>query len=122
MPIRIAGTKTTALYSTFDVLDTIRKQLNGAHVTGLRYPCSIKSQAYKLRDRPETRYGDIAIVVRLTSWDREVIEGVGFLEAKKRSLRNQSFEAFKPTQAQRISRRAPLWTLFEGSPTATPAA
>lgn len=71
---------------TYSLLSSVRNMLSGADVEGLHRPCRIAAQAYKLRGIAENRYGDIAILVRLTSWDSEVLEGVGFLEAKKRSL------------------------------------
>ncbi len=92
---------------SYSVLSAVRSTLNGAQIRGLHRPCRIAAQAYKLRGNPERRYGDIAVLVRLTSWDGEVLEGVGFLEAKKRSLAGPAFDAFKLPQVRRINRSAP---------------
>lgn len=92
---------------SYSVLDAVRCTLSGAQIHGLHRPCRIAAQAYKLRGNPERRYGDIAVLVRLTSWDAQVLEGVGFLEAKKRGLDGHGFEAFKMQQARRINRSAP---------------
>ena len=91
---------------TYSLLSAVRTTLNGAHIVGLHRPCKFAAQAYKLRGTGENLYGDIAVLVRLTSWDSEVLEGVGFLEAKKRSLAPPTFEAFKIAQARRITRSA----------------
>jgi hypothetical protein len=62
---------------------------------------------HKLRGNPETKYGDVAVLVRLSSWDGDVLEGVGFLEGKKRALHTGDFSAFSLRQAKRINRNAP---------------
>ena len=92
---------------SYSVLDAVRSTLKGAQIRGLHRPCRIAAQVYKLRGTPEHRYGDIAALVRLTWFDGNVLKGVGFLEAKKRSLAGPGFDAFKMTQARRISRSAP---------------
>ncbi|MEJ5328499.1 MAG: hypothetical protein WHU54_09685 [Candidatus Bathyarchaeia archaeon] len=55
----------------------------------------------------ESTYGDIGILVRLTSWAGETIEGVGLLEAKRRDIGKGSFSAAKTKQLKRIVKNAP---------------
>ncbi len=71
------------------------------NIQGLVNPMSIKWDAFKLKGKLEHAHGDIAILVRYISSDNEKIEGVGLLEAKKRYINSNCYEAIKWEQLQR---------------------
>lgn len=55
----------------------------------------------------ETKFGDIAIIVKITYPDGKEIEGVGYLEAKKRSFGTMRFGAINVSQLKKINKNAP---------------
>jgi hypothetical protein len=67
----------------------------------------IEWSGYKLRGNPENFFGDIGILVRLHSKDGMVIEGIAFLEAKKRYENSACFDAIKMDQIERILNNTP---------------
>jgi len=70
----------------------------------------ISSNAYKLRKklRAEQKFGDVALIVRIQYSDQLNIEGVAFLEAKKRNHeKTRLFDAIKEEQLNRIYKNAP---------------
>jgi hypothetical protein len=68
----------------------------------------ISSNAYKLRKKllAEQKFGDIALIVRIQYSDH-LVEGVAFLEAKKRTEKSRAFSAIKDEQLGRIYKNAP---------------
>jgi len=74
---------------------------------GLDRPFKIIWDFRKLRLPEETDYGDIGILVNLTTWSNETLEGVGLLEAKRRDLTKGSFSSAKTSQLKRIVSKAP---------------
>src|SRR5436190_21206477 len=67
-------------------------------VTGLNRPFELQWDAVKFTGKTEQLLGDLGVLVRLSGWDGEIIEGVGLLEAKKRSRNSASFDAVKKSQ------------------------
>lgn len=55
----------------------------------------------------ETKFGDIAVIVKIKYPDGEEIEGVGYLEAKKRDIGKMKFGATNPSQLKTINKNAP---------------
>lgn len=68
--------------------------------------------AYKQIGAHETRWGDIAVLVNIVFKDGTRVEGVGFAEAKKRSIGRSSFDAIRKKQLQTIARNAPIAQLL----------
>lgn len=97
---------------TFSLVDELFGNSKSISLTGLDRPFKIAWDFRKLRLPEESDYGDIGVLVRLTTWANEVIEGVGLIEAKKRDIGKGSFSAAKKTQLQRILRNAPTSQLL----------
>ena len=91
---------------TFSITDRL-SQYKHTEITGLQRPVTIEWDARKLRGPTETAFGDLGILVRFTAWDGQRIEGIGLLEAKKRSRTSSAFEATRKKQLQTIVNSAP---------------
>ncbi len=63
--------------------------------------------AYKMTGAKENKFGDVAILVTIRYPDGDKIEGVAFLEAKKRYKNSSNFQAIDFQQLKRINARAP---------------
>lgn len=92
---------------TFSLVDHLFKRHKVESIEGLDRPFKIIWDFRKLRRPEETDFGDIAVLVRLTTWASETIEGVGLLEAKRRNLGDSSFAAAKTSQLKHILGKAP---------------
>lgn len=92
---------------TFKITEELFARHRNANVTGLDRPFKIVWDARKLRRPEESDYGDIGVLVNLTTWEGETLEGVGFLEAKRRDQKKNSFSAAKTSQLKRILSKAP---------------
>lgn len=92
---------------TFSITNALFKRNQIVSLEGLDRPFKILWDARKLRKPEETDFGDVAVIVRLTTWAGETIEGVGLLEAKRRDVHKNTFSATKLTQLKRISSKAP---------------
>ena len=68
---------------------------------------NIEWSAYKQTGTPERLFGDIAVLVFTQYPDGDRVEGVGFLEAKKRNPKNAKFDAIRVNQLRRIVKHAP---------------
>lgn len=62
---------------------------------------------YKLRGFSEQRFGDVAILVTTKYPDKDKVEGVAFLEAKKLYPKSSDFQAIDFAQLRRINTHAP---------------
>lgn len=62
---------------------------------------------FKLRKGLEEKYGDIAIIVSIEYTDGDKIEGIAFLEAKKKYKDTGVYSAIKWDQLERINSNAP---------------
>jgi hypothetical protein len=91
---------------TYLITDYLAK-LDKIEVTGLHRPFHIAWDARKFRGPTEKAFGDLGILVKLTSWDGEIVEGFALLEAKKRPLDSTSFTAVRKKQLTTIDRNAP---------------
>jgi hypothetical protein len=92
---------------TFSLVDQLFKRNRMETIEGLDRPFKIIWDFRKLRRPEETDFGDIAVLVHLTTWAGETVEGVGLLEAKRRNLGNSSFAAAKTPQLKTILSKAP---------------
>jgi hypothetical protein len=95
-------------YITQDLLLEYRRRFKNIELKIAKKTIQVKSNAYKLRKKlsAEERFGDIALIVKIQYSDHAV-EGVAFLEAKKRTENSRSFSAIKDEQLTRIYSKAP---------------
>ena len=68
---------------TFAIAHKFQTELREHKIEGLARPLNVRWDAFKMGGSLEHAHGDIAILVRYISWESELIEGVGFLEAKR---------------------------------------
>ncbi len=73
---------------------------------------NVEWSSYKQTGTPERYFGDVAVLVLAQYYDGDRVEGVGFLEAKKRDRGNTKFGAIKVGQLKRIFRHAPRASLL----------
>jgi hypothetical protein len=92
---------------TFKICDELTSRNKEISLEGLDRPFKILWDTRKLRLPTESDYGDLAVIVRLSTWAGETLEGVGLLEAKKRDVAKSSFSAAKKIQLSRIASNAP---------------
>ncbi|MGI0489524.1 hypothetical protein ACN4EK_29260 [Pantanalinema rosaneae CENA516] len=95
-------------YITQDLLLEYRRRFKNIELKIAKKTIQVDSNAYKLRKKlsAEEKFGDIALVVKIQYSDHAV-EGVAFLEAKKRTEKSRSFSAIKDEQLTRIYKNAP---------------
>ena len=92
---------------TRNILKGLRTKLKSVKISGLKSSMKIIWSAFKITGKPETRFGDVALLVNITHQDGDRIEGVAFLEAKKRDIDTTKFGAMKIPQVVRICGNAP---------------
>jgi hypothetical protein len=94
---------------TIEILKNFRKKFEQAEITDLAIPTKLLCGAYKYtkKYKLEQRFGDIAVLVKIHYKDKSTLEGIGFLEAKKREEATGRFGAFKIKQIKRIYNNAP---------------
>jgi len=94
-------------FITMNTLREIRKKLNIVKIKGFKRGMKIEWTCFKLGRPPEKKFGDVALLMNISYQDGDKIEGVAFLEAKKRTIGKIKFEAMKTAQLKRICRNAP---------------
>ena len=94
-------------FITRSLLKEIRHRLGSVFVADLQHRTRIDWVPYKLSGTPENKFGDIAILVNIRYQDGDGIEGVAFLEAKKRNQKETEFGAIKTEQLENILKNAP---------------
>ena len=92
---------------TRDILKGLRKSFRDVTLFGYRYQLNINWEVYKYTGTPEHLYGDVAVLVKIRFRNGDLSEGVGFLEAKKRSIDSNRFDSLKNTQLKDIMSNAP---------------
>ncbi|MFV0543138.1 MAG: hypothetical protein ACK5L8_05530 [Marinicella pacifica] len=92
---------------TYTLLKDLQSALRGSRFSGHDPRSRINWETYKLRGSYETNFGDIALVVNINYKDGSSVNGVAFLEAKKRDWRKTTFSAMRVNQAKRILKNAP---------------
>ncbi len=94
-------------YITLKILSEYRKKFSSIKMVDVfSIPIKIESLSYKLKGKNETRFGDIAFLLRIQYPDKN-LEGVAFLEAKKMHQYKNIFDAIKHEQLNRIMSNAP---------------
>ncbi|GBG15713.1 uncharacterized protein NMK_3324 [Novimethylophilus kurashikiensis] len=92
---------------SFTLTENLFARHRAVSLEGLDRPFKILWDVRKLRLPEEVTYGDIGVIVRLTTWAGETLEGVGLLEAKKRDIGKNTFSATKSSQLKRIISNVP---------------
>ena len=95
-------------YITRELLYEYRQRFRKIEIKSGKKVIQITSEAYKLSGRlkAEPRFGDIALIVRIRYSDK-IVEGVAFLEAKKKQEGGNNFDAIKRKQLETIYEHAP---------------
>jgi hypothetical protein len=68
----------------------------------------INWQAFKFEGEPHYKFGDIALLVNIKYQDGDTIEGVAFIEAKKKTCLQVKFQSIKKSQLKRIFKNAEI--------------
>jgi len=93
---------------TINFLIALTRQLSNNTIKDLRGISKVFINAFKQSGTlTETKYGDIAVILNITFPDGEKLEGVGYLEAKKRKEGAVTFDAVRETQLETINKNAP---------------
>jgi hypothetical protein len=92
---------------TRNFLIAFTSRLSSVKLEDARGEFKVIANAFKQSGTVETATGDIAIVLNIQYPDGESIEGVGFLEAKKRTEDSVKFDAVRKDQLKRINKNAP---------------
>lgn len=93
---------------TVNFLIALTRKLSSKTIVDLRGVSKVYINAFKQSGTlTETKYGDIAIIMNITFPDGEKLEGVGYLEAKKRTEGAVTFDAVRETQLKTINGNAP---------------
>ena len=94
-------------FITLDLLKRLRKDFNYITLNVLKDVLRIDWQAYKFTGKPEHNYGDIGLLLNIIHRNGDKVQGVAFLEAKKRGQNNLKFPAIKIPQLSKINKMAP---------------
>jgi len=92
---------------TIGVVKQIRGALANTTIEGDPVKSKVLARAYKADGKVEERFGDLAIVVRITFRDGEQLEGVAFYEAKIRDWDKNTLPAAKKGKLNQMHRA--LW-------------
>lgn len=93
---------------TNNFLIAFAKKLSNTQIVDLRGVSKVFINAFKQSGTlTESKYGDIAVIMNITYPDGEKIEGVGYLEAKKRKEDATTFDAIKKRQLKTIESNVP---------------
>jgi len=92
---------------TVNFLNAFVKEFNDVYVDDLHSGSRIFVNTFKQKGKVETKYGDIAVLVKITYEDHSVLEGVGYMEAKTRHIKQGDFRATKVVQLKTINSNAP---------------
>jgi hypothetical protein len=92
---------------TLSIADKFTGCAETVSLDGLDRPFKLVWDARTLQRPDDTLIGDIAVLVNLTTWAGETLEGVGFLQAKRRDQSANTFSSAKTRQLRKIVRKAP---------------
>ncbi len=93
-------------FITRKLLSQLAQKLNGSQITDLENRVVFLTP-FKLTKPVEKKFGDIAIIVNIEYGDGDKIEGIAFLEAKRKYKESRNFDAIKWEQLERICNNAP---------------
>jgi len=85
----------------------LEKALPSVALAGPELRRRIHWSAWKQVGSAENKFGDIAVLVRIVDADGLVLEGVGFLEAKRRYPGSEKYDQLASGQLTRIEEHAP---------------
>jgi hypothetical protein len=103
-------------YITRKIFFEYRKLFRDIQINGLSsLPIKINSVAYKFTGEPETKFGDIGFLIRITHPGSPCFQGVTSLEAKKIHKNKRKFEEIKGRQLNTISSNVkyPMLLLYD---------
>ena len=86
---------------TRKLLYGLEQKLNGVVISDLDNR-AVFLTPFKLTKPVEAKFGDIAIVVNVSYDDDDTIEGVAFLEAKRKYKSSSNYDALKWDQLERV--------------------
>lgn len=89
---------------TIDVIKRVRAVLDGAQIEGDSRTARIVARAFKADGAVEEKYGDIAVLLRITYRDGQVLQGVAFYEAKRRDWDKNTLPAATKKQLAAMHR------------------
>lgn len=93
---------------TYNFLISLTRELSITQIEDQKGTLNVKINAFKQSGSlAETKFGDIAVIIRINYPDGEILEGVGFLEAKKRKVDSTRFDTVKVRQLKTINKNAP---------------
>jgi hypothetical protein len=93
---------------TRNILIEFRKRFSNKVIRDYKEDFKLSINTFKLSGKVmETNYGDIAFIVKRVYKDGDQLEGVGFLEAKRRYKKNNIFTAYKTPQLEKINTNSP---------------
>lgn len=92
-------------YVTYSIAEAFQRQLRMCSIEGLSKPMQVHWDAFKLNGNLENDHGDLAVLVRYHSGDSAVMEGVGFLEAKRVYPNSGAYDAIKWPQLEHQARK-----------------
>jgi hypothetical protein len=93
---------------TYNFLIRLTRELSTTQIEDQRGTLNVRINAFKQSGAlAETKFGDIAVIVRINYPDGEILEGVGFLEAKKRKMDSTRYDTVKVRQLKTINKNAP---------------
>ena len=93
-------------FITRSILKEFRNKFKKIVIRGYGNPIHIKWLPYKFTGKPERVFGDIALIVKLQYMDGDTLEGVAFIEAKKRYKNKINFDTLKFPQLKKILKKA----------------
>lgn len=93
-------------YLTRKLLSQLTVRLNGSLISDLENKVVFLTP-FKLTKPLENKFGDIAIIVNIDYGDGDNIEGIAFIEAKRKYKESRNFDAIKWEQLERIFSNAP---------------
>lgn len=93
---------------TNNFLIAMTRKLSNSQIVDQRGTLQVFINAFKQTGAlTEAKYGDIAVIINITYPDGETLEGVGYLEAKKRKVNSTRFDTVKIRQLKTINSNAP---------------
>jgi hypothetical protein len=92
---------------TLSIADKFAECAESISLDGLDRPFKLIWDARRLRRPNGALIGDIAVLVNLTTWAGETLEGVGFLQAKRRDQSANTFSSAKTRQLKKMARKVP---------------
>lgn len=92
---------------SYNFTDRLRRRFHSVTLIGTHYPLVMELEVYKLSGKPETKHGDIGLLIRSKLATGELIEGAGFLEAKLRARNSSRFLQVRKKQCEKLLRESP---------------